>query len=110
MSQESRHTDQHTTYGRNFDVNNVAKAGESRPQLLFCHPITQATNEKSCVGGIKIYGGPNTSRLQKGPVTKRKHKQPSPDGCGAWTALAVVELAFFLAVAKLTRIGRLDKK
>jgi hypothetical protein len=72
MNQESRHTDQHTTYGRNFDVDNVAKAGESSPQLLFRHPITQATNEKSRVSGIKICGGPKHKQITKGPVTKKE--------------------------------------
>ena len=33
-----------------------------------------------------------------------------PEGCGACTALAVVVFAFFLAVARLTRMGRLDRK
>ena len=48
----------------------------------------------------------------------REHELPTllsalcsaPEGCGACTALAVVVLAFFLAVARLTRMGRLDRK
>lgn len=106
--------DERAAYSRNFNVDDVTKARESCPQLLLGHPTTQATNEEGGVGGIEICGKCKqekvSSTAQSKQVNKGKRKSPPPDGCGACTALAVVELAFFLAVAKLTRIGRLDKK